>query len=130
MSVSAGGGSMKSKWIRSLMPRLFSISTTEPRLVRWISGIVLSSSSFRYAHLVYSRKHLPGATRPARPARWLADALATGVTISDSMPVRGLYEFCLAKPVAWIREEEYNHAGMRRKGGVEARGMRPARGGT
>ena len=41
---------------------------------------------------------LPGATRPARPARWLAEALATGVTMSDSMPVFGLYEFCLAKP--------------------------------
>ena len=48
--------------------------------------------------MVYSRKHLPGATRPARPARWLADAFATGVTMSDSMPVRGLYEFCLEKP--------------------------------
>ena len=99
--VGMGGGqrrAMKSKWMRSLIPNDLSISTTEPRLVRWISGIVLSSSSFRYAHLVYMRKHLPGATRPARPARWLADALATGVTMSDSMPERGLYEFCLAKP--------------------------------
>ncbi len=33
---------------------------------------------------------MPGETRPARPARWLAEALDTGVTISDSMPVRGL----------------------------------------
>ena len=74
------------------------MSTTEPRLVRWISGMMLSSSSLRYAHFVYSRKHMPGATRPARPARWLADDLATGVTMSDSIPVRGLYEFCLLKP--------------------------------
>ena len=36
MSVSGGGGSMKSKWMRSLMPRLFSMRTTLPRLVRWI----------------------------------------------------------------------------------------------
>ena len=42
---------------------------------------------------MYSRKHLPGAT-----ARWLAEALVMGVTMSDSMPVFGLYEFCLAKP--------------------------------
>ena len=46
--------------------------------------------------MVYSRKHLPGAT-----ARWLAEALATGVTMSDSMPVFGLYEFCLAK-LGWV----------------------------
>ena len=44
-------------------------------------------------HLVYSRKHLPGAT-----ARWLAEALVMDVTMSDSMPDFGLYEFCLAKP--------------------------------
>ena len=47
--------------------------------------------------MVYSRKHLPGAT-----ARWLtealaefrvhSEALATGVTMSDSMPTFGLYE--------------------------------------
>ena len=41
--------------------------------------------------MVYSRKHLPGAT-----ARWLA--LGMYVTMSDSMPDFGLYEFCLAKP--------------------------------
>eukprot|EP00962_Isochrysis_galbana_P016390 scaffold4687_cov117-Isochrysis_galbana.AAC.10 len=75
MSVSAGGGSIKSKWIKSLMPSDLSISTTEP-----------------------SRKHLPGATRPARPARWFADDFATGVTMSDSIDVRGLYEFILLKP--------------------------------
>lgn len=33
------------------------------------SGIVFSSSSFLYAQAVYIRKHLPAATRPARPAR-------------------------------------------------------------
>lgn len=34
--VSWGGGSMKSKWIKSLIPRLFSNNTTLPRLVLWI----------------------------------------------------------------------------------------------
>lgn len=47
---------------------------------------------------MYSRKHLPGEVRPARPARCCADALLTGVTTSDSMPVLGLYAFCLQKP--------------------------------
>ena len=36
ISVSGGGGSMKSKWIRSFIPKLFKSSTTLPRLVRWI----------------------------------------------------------------------------------------------
>ena len=43
---------------------------------------------------------MPGAVRPARPARWIADALDTGTTWSDSMPVRALNEFCLQKPVS------------------------------
>lgn len=114
--VSCGGGSMKSKWTRSLMPenvrknsavtkhwcnqfkrtdvkrfhwemslnvykkffrlvpKLFSSRTTFPRLVLWISGTVVSSISCLKAQAVYSRKHFPAATLPARPARWLAEA--------------------------------------------------------
>jgi hypothetical protein len=116
MSVSPGGGSMNSKPMRSLMPSDLRRSTTEPRFVRWISGTVFSSSSFANAHLVYKRKALPGPTRPARPARWFAearehcamdqvmfhdearDARLTGTTVSEAMPVRGLNEFCLTKP--------------------------------
>lgn len=66
--VSAGGLSIKSKSIRLLIPRDFNRRTTMPRFVRWISGMVLSSSSFAKAHLVYSRNAFPGPTRPARPA--------------------------------------------------------------
>ena len=36
--------------------------------------MVFSSSSFLYAQAVNNLKHLPAATRPARPALWLADA--------------------------------------------------------
>lgn len=68
-SVSCGGGSRKSKCTRSSIPRAFSVSTAFPKLMRWISGIVLSSNSCLYAQAVYRRKHLPAATRPARPAR-------------------------------------------------------------
>jgi hypothetical protein len=39
---------------------------------------------------VYNLKHFPGATLPALPARWLEDAFEMGVTIKDSIPVRGL----------------------------------------
>jgi hypothetical protein len=39
---------------------------------RSISGYVCSCSSLVKAFCVYSRKHLPGRVRPARPARWLA----------------------------------------------------------
>lgn len=73
-SVSCGGGSKKSKCTRSSIPRAFNVSTAFPKLMRWISGIVLSSNSCLYAQAVYKRKHLPAATRPARPARWFAEA--------------------------------------------------------
>lgn len=43
---------------------------------------------------VYSLKHLPAEVRPARPARWLALALDTGVTISDSMPAGVMCRGC------------------------------------
>ena len=89
---------MKSKWTRSSIPSFLSWSTTIPRLERRISGYVCSISSFLNAFSVYSRKHLPGFVRPARPARWCADALEIGETSSDSTRMRGLYTFCFAKP--------------------------------
>ena len=46
------------------------------------------SSNFNYL------KHLPGATRPALPALWLAEACEAGETTRDSMPVRALKLFC------------------------------------
>mmetsp|Transcript_10773 Transcript_10773/g.44578 ORF Transcript_10773/g.44578 Transcript_10773/m.44578 type:complete len:205 (-) Transcript_10773:1826-2440(-) len=98
MSVAGGGGSMKSKPIRSLMPSDLSMSTTLPRLVRWISGTGLLSSSCWYDHAVYRRKAFPGAVRPARPARCIAAALDTGVTTRLAMPLRGLKAFCLTNP--------------------------------
>ena len=52
---------------------------------------VWSISSFLKAASVYSLKHLPGRVRPARPARWCADALEMGETRSDSTRMRGLY---------------------------------------
>ena len=125
-SVSSGGGSMNSNERRSLIPNDFRRRMADPRFVRCISATVSSSSSFAKASLVKRRKHLPGPTRPARPARCPAAAFEhwrrrhtpsqsatlerdgcirnemrlplTGTTVKDSMPVRGLYEFCLTKP--------------------------------
>lgn len=65
---------MNSNSMKLLIPRDLRRRTVIPRFVRWISGIVFSSSSFAKAHFVYNRKALPGPTRPARPARWFADA--------------------------------------------------------
>jgi len=36
---------------------------------------------------VYTLKHLPGAVRPALPARCIALALLMGATSSDSIPL-------------------------------------------
>ncbi len=60
------------------MPSFLSWMTTEPRLERSISGYVCSCRSFLKLASVYSRKHLPGCVRPARPARWCALACARG----------------------------------------------------
>ena len=44
IKVSAGGRSIKSNPSRSFIPSDFSIRTTFPMFVRWISGTVLASS--------------------------------------------------------------------------------------
>jgi hypothetical protein len=84
-----------------LTPRDLSRSTTEQRFARWISGTVFSSISSSKASRVKRRKHLPGATRPARPARCCAEALEMGATVRLSMPAPeplALYALDLQKP--------------------------------
>ena len=49
---------------------------TDARLVRSISGSVNAGRAAKSSSL-YSRMQVPGATRPQRPARWLADAWDT-----------------------------------------------------
>ena len=98
INASAGGRSMKSKWRRSFIPKLFNISTTFPILVRRISGMVFGSSSCWNDQAVKRRKHFPGCVRPARPALWFAAACDIGVTTKLSIPERALYVFCLLNP--------------------------------
>lgn len=38
----------------------------------------------------YRRKHLPADVRPARPARWFAEAREQGVVVRTSIHVLGL----------------------------------------
>ena len=61
--------------------------TVLPRLVRWISGTLVSSISLRKAASVNRRQQVPGPVRPARPLRWLAAARLSGYTCSASMPI-------------------------------------------
>ena len=53
------------------------------RLVRWISGTFISSSSLRKAFSVNRRQQVPGPVRPARPLRWLAAARLSGYTCAS-----------------------------------------------
>ena len=62
---------------------------TDARLVRRISGSVYSGRAAK-SPSEYSRTQMPGATRPQRPLRWLADAWETGSMGSRCTLVRWL----------------------------------------
>ncbi len=73
----ASGGSMNGNAATSPRPSAVICRMTDARLVRRISGSVNSGRAAK-SSASYSRMHVPGATRPQRPARWLADACDTG----------------------------------------------------
>ena len=85
-----GGGSMKWNSRRSSTLSDFNVKTTFAKLVRWISGTVATSISFRYCVSVYNRNADPGPVRPARPDRWFALAWLIGYTCKASIPILGL----------------------------------------
>lgn len=75
-----------------------------------VTGIGECVLRFGKSEAGYSRKHLPDEVRPARPARWFADASEQGVTDSTSITVRGLnvliygsVSFCPATLRYWRR---------------------------
>ena len=80
----------KNTLTRSSTPSFFSCSTTLPRLLLRISGYVCSIRSPWKLDSVSSLKHYPGRVRPARPARWCADAREIGDTSRLSTRERGL----------------------------------------
>mmetsp|Transcript_6512 Transcript_6512/g.16939 ORF Transcript_6512/g.16939 Transcript_6512/m.16939 type:complete len:219 (-) Transcript_6512:163-819(-) len=87
MSAARGGGVTKSKASTSSTPSALSHSVTLARFARRISAGDEFSSSCEKVCSVYSRKHLPALSRPARPARWRAAAFETGTTCSESTPL-------------------------------------------
>jgi len=80
------------------MPSFFRVRTTLDIFDLRISGYVVSARSSWKLFSVYSRKHLPGRVRPARPALCLALALDIGETNSDSTLTLGLKTFCFENP--------------------------------
>ena len=74
INVYIGGGSIKSKFIRSFIPIAFKSKTVFAKFVLYISGIEVGSISFLNASSVYNLKHFPGPVLPALPALYLADA--------------------------------------------------------
>mmetsp|Transcript_17827 Transcript_17827/g.44154 ORF Transcript_17827/g.44154 Transcript_17827/m.44154 type:complete len:280 (-) Transcript_17827:1102-1941(-) len=87
-SDSLGGASINGNPMMSTTPMALSCSTTPPRLVRSSSGVTCGSRLCT-ASSQYSRKHLPGPSRPARPALCVAWLTATGATSSSSTPLLG-----------------------------------------
>lgn len=61
-----GGGSMKSKLMRSLMPSDLSISTTFPRFVRWISGTWPVEARGGWEEGVFTTAQVTGSATPPR----------------------------------------------------------------
>lgn len=82
---------------------------------RKISGYVCSNSSLWNAFSVYSRKHLPGRVRPARPARCFADACERDAVCGRAR----------AEPNRWARAPPWR---WERRGGTrhECAGCTPA----
>ena len=75
-STAESGGSRNGNAATSPRPMLVICRMTDARFVRRISGSVNSGRSAKSSSS-YRRMQMPGATRPHRPARWLADACDT-----------------------------------------------------
>ncbi len=93
------GGSRKGKRAMSPSPRDVICRITEARLVRRISGSVNSGRASK-SSCEYSRMQIPSATRPQRPARWLALAREMGSIGRRCTLVRWLYREMRAVPAS------------------------------
>lgn len=79
------GRSRNGKFRISSCPWIFKDNTREVRSHSRISGVLLSARLEKY-DCGYKRKHFPGASRPARPARCAADDFDIGWIWRVSMP--------------------------------------------
>ena len=93
------GGVRNGKADTSPKPRESICSTTDARLVRRISGSV-NSGRVAKSSSAYRRTAIPGAVRPARPARCWADACDTGSIGRRWILLRALYREMRAVPVS------------------------------
>lgn len=91
---------------------------TQHRRPRGRTTHVCSSSSLWNDFSVYSRKHLPGRVRPARPARCFADACAAGTSNRAharrsyaEMKIQILIQTVRVTQVRSRRKHEQLHAG-------------------
>mmetsp|Transcript_9799 Transcript_9799/g.22942 ORF Transcript_9799/g.22942 Transcript_9799/m.22942 type:complete len:253 (-) Transcript_9799:745-1503(-) len=94
---SSVGGVRNPKLRGSCTPIPLSWRTTWARFTLSISGVAFSASPSKWSS-VYSRRHRPGPTRPARPVRWAACALLTSATDRLSIPVEERYSLDLCRP--------------------------------
>ena len=93
----ASGGSRNGNEPTSPNPIAVICRITEARLVRRISGSVNSGRAAKSSS-AYSRTQTPSATRPHRPARWLAEAWEIGSIGRRCTLVRWLYREIRAVP--------------------------------
>ena len=100
-TLSAGGADTHSNFMRSLMPSDFNWRMGVVISVRVISGEVVNGRILK-VDIVYNLWHTPADVRPARPARWVADATDVGTVASDANAVDGLYTRI------WIRRTNIN----------------------
>lgn len=91
------GRSKKSTLLTSEIPMAFKDKITPARLHLRISGTVAASSPSKVSW-VNSLKHLPGATLPARPDRYVAELWETAVTTRLSTPVVFLKDLYFTSP--------------------------------
>ncbi|QJW93467.1 hypothetical protein FTUN_0973 [Frigoriglobus tundricola] len=96
-TASSEGASSHGNFRTSGSPRAASCSTAPHRSTRLISGTVCSGRP-RWLGSSQRRTHTPGAVRPARPARWSAEAREIGTSRKRSMPTDGSNSICRARP--------------------------------
>ena len=93
-SAPGGGGSTKR---RASLPQAASSSASEASSTCAISGRRCGSSRCDCGHRRYAK---PSATRPARPARWSADACEIDTTSSRAKPLFGSKRGSRASPLS------------------------------
>ena len=101
-SARASGGSSQRNFAKSPTPAALSERTTSARSRRLTSG---NSEAARcsWSLLIHNRTQRPGAVRPARPARWSAEARLIFSTSKVLIPRRASWHAMRARPLSTTR---------------------------